>query len=641
MAESIGGKIRNVLVAVLIGLLVLAFALWGINDVFTAGIKDAAVTVGKEKITLREFKLRFDDELQAQNRQNGTAFTTEQAYNQGLHNQVLGQMQTELVIAKDAADLGIGADHELARNLIRNNPAFQNEVTQKFSKELYESRVRRIGKTTEQYEADLFRDIRRMQTVPAIIGGLSAPSDFATQKYNFATEQRKASLLTINKDAVPVPDAPDDETLKAFVDRNAAKYTAPEYRQVLVLRLENADFAKDLTVTDEEIKTEFDRRVAIGQLGSNESRSFAQIDVDNEPAALKIVERLQRGDDPEDVTAGMGLPAPEIYTDVLPDAVLIPEASDAAFATDVNEAKAVEGGLGGWHVVLVTAITPAVTPVMDDVREEISEAVLNNKAADAVYQLSKTIDDGLLENRTLEELSEAVNFPYASYDYIDRSGTTRDGIKMSGFGAIPGLAADDDLLREIFVSDIQYETDIIRTKTDGFATIKVVDVIDSQLRPFDEIKEQALSDWTDEQTETALAAFSVTLSQRLQDGETFDDIANELGDAAQLEERIITRLTPPREVSPQVVVDLLSGDVGDIVRGPGIRPLTRQIAKLERIAPNRDAIAGEYLDYLRDQATVEISSDLIQAYQQDVLFVNGNAAYPEQIKSTLGLSTPE
>ena len=35
MAESIGGKIRNVMVGVLIGLLVVAFAVWGVNDVFT------------------------------------------------------------------------------------------------------------------------------------------------------------------------------------------------------------------------------------------------------------------------------------------------------------------------------------------------------------------------------------------------------------------------------------------------------------------------------------------------------------------------------------------------------------------------------------------------------------------------------
>ena len=35
MAESIGTKIRNVLVGLLIGLLVIGFAIWGVSDVFT------------------------------------------------------------------------------------------------------------------------------------------------------------------------------------------------------------------------------------------------------------------------------------------------------------------------------------------------------------------------------------------------------------------------------------------------------------------------------------------------------------------------------------------------------------------------------------------------------------------------------
>ena len=46
MAESIGGKIRNVMVGVLIGLLVVAFAVWGVNDVFTQRAGNSVLTIG-------------------------------------------------------------------------------------------------------------------------------------------------------------------------------------------------------------------------------------------------------------------------------------------------------------------------------------------------------------------------------------------------------------------------------------------------------------------------------------------------------------------------------------------------------------------------------------------------------------------
>jgi len=53
----------------------------------------------------------------------------------------------------------------------------------------------------------------------------------------------------------------------------------------------------------------------------------------------------------------LGLVDPEIYTDVLKDAILDPETADAAFEMDKGEAKALLGSLGNWYAVGVTNIT--------------------------------------------------------------------------------------------------------------------------------------------------------------------------------------------------------------------------------------------------------------------------------------------
>jgi len=65
MAHSIGGKIKNFLVLFLIGLLVLAFAVWGVTDIFVPGVKNAVVSVGNASISARE----FDRDLQARLRE--------------------------------------------------------------------------------------------------------------------------------------------------------------------------------------------------------------------------------------------------------------------------------------------------------------------------------------------------------------------------------------------------------------------------------------------------------------------------------------------------------------------------------------------------------------------------------------------
>ena len=227
MAESIGGKIRNVMVGVLIGLLVVAFAVWGVNDVFTQRAGNSVLTIGDAKISSQEFENAFERELQTINRDQGSSITNQQAYARGMHNRVLQTLMTEAVIGIDADALGVGVNRRVARNVVKEIDSFQNELTGEFSEEKLNSLLAQNRITRNQFEDDIFRSLRRQQTVPAIIGGLEAPSEFATQRYNFITEQRKAKILTLAKDAVAEPADPTEEELRKYV---CLLYTSPSPR---------------------------------------------------------------------------------------------------------------------------------------------------------------------------------------------------------------------------------------------------------------------------------------------------------------------------------------------------------------------------------------------------------------------------
>ena len=362
MAESIGGKFRNFMVAILVGLLVVAFAVWGVNDVFTARAGNAVITVGDAEITSSEFEQAFERELQTQNRDNNSSVTNQQAYAQGLHNRVLQNLLTDTVIGIDADELGVGVNRSVARKVVKEIQSFQNELTGEFSEEKLDSLLAQNRITRRQFEDDIFRTLRRQQTVPAIIGGLQAPAEYATQRYNFITEQRKAEVLTITADSVPAPAEPTDEELKTFIDQNGVAFTAPEYRRVVMLRLEPFDLTPDLDATEEELKAAFQYKIDLGEIGSPETRSVVQITATDEETANKAAEQLARGDDAVAVAAGLGLVDPEIYTDVLKDNILDPETAEAAFEMKDGAAKALLGSLGNWYAISVTAITPAVTP---------------------------------------------------------------------------------------------------------------------------------------------------------------------------------------------------------------------------------------------------------------------------------------
>ena len=641
MAESIGGKIRNVMVGVLIGLLVVAFAVWGVNDVFTQRAGNSVLTIGDTKISTQEFENAFERELQTLNRDQGSSITNQQAYTRGMHNRVLQALMTDAVIGIDADALGVGVNRRVARNVVKEIQSFQNELTGEFSEEKLNSLLAQNRITRNQFEDDIFRSLRRQQTVPAIIGGLEAPSEFATQRYNFITEQRKAKILTLAKDAVAEPAEPTEEELRKYVDINGAKYTAPEYRRLTMLRLETFDLTPDLEATDEEINAAFNYRIELGELGSPETRTVVQITANDEESAKAAAERLARGDAPDEVASGLGLVAPQIFEDAKKDAILDPETADAGFEMKEGEANSILGSLGTYYAVGVQKITPAVVPDLEDSRDEIRQAVLTEKAAEKLYDITGEIEDAMADGLSLEEISAKVDWPLSYYEFIDRSGTTQDGIRMAGFTAIPGIATDDVLLREIFTSDLGFETDLFETSTQGYAAIRVNDIIDSKLRDFEDVKERAAIAWKDEKIGEALDELAIDLAAKIRGGESFAEILNQADKGVTVDDVVIVRSSPPKDISPSVVVAMLDGEIGAIARGKGVTIQTRQIGQLSEIIPNQDEVAGQFLDVLQEQTTAAISSDLQNAYTQAILAENEVREFPSKVKEALGIQTDE
>jgi len=641
MAESIGGKIRNIMVGILIGLLVVAFAVWGVNDVFTQRAGNSVLTIGDAKVTSQEFEDAFERELQTINRDQGSSITNQQAYARGMHNQVLQSLLTDTVIGIDADELGVGVNRRVARNVVKEIPSFQNELTGEFSEDKLNSLLMQNRITRKQFETDIFRSLRRQQTVPAIIGGLEAPADFATQRYNFITEQRKAEILTLTKEAVPAPAEPTEAELKAFIERNGVAFTAPEYRRVAMMRLETFDLTPDLEATDEEVRASFQYKIDLGELGSPETRTIIQITATDEDTAKEAAERLNRGDAPDDVASGLGFVAPQTFEDVRKEAILDPETAEAGFSMKKGEAKSLLGSLGTYYAVSVIEITPAVTPDFEESREELTQSVLKEKAAEMLYDITGDVENAMADGMTLEEVSAKVNWPISYYDYIDRSGKTRDEIRMGGFSIIPGIATDDTLLREIFTSDLGFETDLFETSTGGYAAIRVEDIIDTKMRPFDEVKDKAVLAWKNEQIETALDELAIDLVAKARETESLSVLIESVEKGITSDEITIVRASPPQDLSPQVTLGMLDGQIGAITRGKGASAQTRQIGKLIEIVPNKDGLAGQFLDVLQEQVTSAISSDLQNAYQQAILSENELREYPNNIKQALGIQTDE
>ncbi len=641
MANSIGGKIRSAFVAILVGLLVLAFAVWGVNDIFVPGVRNAVISVGDASVSTRDFNRDLQSRLREIAAQRGEGLTNEEAYNQGVHRDLISQYQVQLAIEKDAQDLGVGVNRADAKAYIEAIPAFQSDITQEFDRDKLEQALAqsRNGYSVQKFEEDVLRDLRRIQTVEAIVGGIQAPSGFAKRQFDFLSEQRRATILTINKDAVPAPETPSDEILQAYLDENAARYTAPEYRQVTMIRLEPSGFLPDVAgeITEKDVQDEFDSRIARGTLGTPEIRDVVVLSAQDEATAKAAATRLSAGEAPALVASALGLVSPDRFDGVEKDQLLNSATDATAFSLKEGEARASDNGLGGWEAVFVPSVTPAVTPVFSELEPEIRRDLGEEKAKARIFDISDEMDTRIINGETLEAIATELDLPMESYDFIDRLGETQDGLIMNGSSRIPGIAQDDELLRLIFTEDIGFDTDIYPTVQEGVVAFRVTDVIDSTVRPLSEIRDQVVTAWKNEKIAEALTERGLDLAQEVRDGKSLEDLATELGAAASIQDRGISRAQPPRDVAGAVVVELLTSDIGDIARGVGARPLTYTLARLDSITPNTDGLAGEILDTVQSNISAEISGDIQNAYRLAILKEHELREYPNQVRAIMGI----
>ena len=502
MSQSVFGSFKKIILGtlfiLLIGFLLIGLAMFGVTDAFISQSRDAAAMVGKEKVSLNDFDKFFRSRLSDINKEAPERMTTKQAYARGLHQQVANTLITETLIQLDADDLGLAVNGRDALELVEGLDVFNNEITGKFDKEKMLQQLYRIDRnmSPKQLEEDIHQQIRREQTIASILAGIVAPKVFADQQYKYMTEQRTVKLLRLNKVAVPVAEDPSDEELKAFIEISNTAYIAPEYRRFTLLRMEPENVLPDVEVSEEEIISQYEYKIKAGQLGTEETRSYQQLVANDKEHADKITAAINAGKNIETAVAEFGLEAPLVYENSGPGASSDPKTGEAAYKTATTGAQTIEGSFSSWYSVVVTNIKPKIVPSIESQRASLTQELKTNKANQFLYDASKIIQDGIDQGMTLEEAGKAAGVSVASYDFTSRLGQTRSGQRLEGLPYALGIATDDKILKEIFLSDLGYDNDVFETSNAGIAAIRIDEIKESAPRPFAEIRDKALPTFT-------------------------------------------------------------------------------------------------------------------------------------------------
>ncbi|HKM87286.1 MAG TPA: SurA N-terminal domain-containing protein, partial [Xanthobacteraceae bacterium] len=363
---------------VIMGLLAVSFAVWGINDIFRGFGRSTVAKIGGTEIPIEQFRQSYNERLQQLARQLGHPLPPEQARALGLDRQVLGEMVTDAGLDQRARQMRLGvSDAEIVRRLTAD-PAFRTPTGQ-FDRVRFEQLLRNAGYSEQRFIAEQRRVMLRRQMIDSFTGELPVPKAWLEAINQFQNEERSIEYLTLGPaQAGDIPQPTADELSKYFEARKIL-FRAPEYRKIAAVQVTPTEIAKWMEISEADIKHAFDEHRS--KYITPERRHVEQIVFPTMQEAEAADARIKAGLSFAALAAERGLKEPDIDLGTVPKSGIIdPAVADAAFSLRDGEVSAPVTGRFGTVIVKVLKIEPEATKSFADVAPQIRNDIATERA---------------------------------------------------------------------------------------------------------------------------------------------------------------------------------------------------------------------------------------------------------------------
>ena len=153
--------------AAVVGFLIISFGICGIGDIFRGFGVFTVAKVGRTEISIDQFRVRYNEQLQQLGRQLGRPITPEQAQAFGLEQRTLGQMIASAALDERARQFRLGiSDAEVVKQ-ITSDPAFRG-LTGEFDHATFLQRIRDIGYSEQRFVFEQRQTTLRRQIAEAV-----------------------------------------------------------------------------------------------------------------------------------------------------------------------------------------------------------------------------------------------------------------------------------------------------------------------------------------------------------------------------------------------------------------------------------------------------------------------------------------
>ena len=599
-------------------LMIGTFVFWGVGDVVRMfGTSSWVIKVAGQTIEAPAFQAEYQRALAAATANLPPGQEPPPDLRQKVAEQAMQRTVTEAAMGSLLRDLRLVSPDSFVASAVREMRVFKDS-SGNFSKQQFDALLRNNGLTEQRFLQSVRIDLTQRQLFGAIAAGAAASRTQALPVYAAVFEKRAADMVEFPFSRAPAVLPADEATLRRFYDNHPDLYSTKEMRRVKAVILSPKAVAKEIAVSDEDLRAAYDH--ARATYVTPEKRSARVISAADEAAAKTLMAAWQAapagGDDwaVAQAAATAAGAAPVALDDATRDQFPDTDLAAAVFGAQANAVVGPVKGALAWYVLKVSSIVAGSEKSFESVKEELKDRVLADKATDVVYPRANTLDNLLGNGTALDDLPGDLGL-IAVTGSLDADGKTAEGEPAP----LPDPAElRTALIDAAFKARIGDPLRLIEAKTPAgpaYFAIAVEEITPPGLKPFDDVRTAVADEWLFQQQRRSQEEAAAAMLASIHGGRPFADAATIAG--------VVPKLTPivsrgegaegmPVELH-QVLFGLKKGEATMVETSTGFIVAV----PAEIVVPDPAADTAGFAK-LNSELTNAIGSDLVATFQEAV-----------------------
>ena len=424
MLGAIRNKSKGWVAYLIVGLITVPFALFGIQDYASRSANTSIAKVDGEDIDINIYYQELNTQQRNLQQQLGAAYTQE--IDNTLKQTLLDSLINEKLIENYANSLDIVTLDDEVKSVIEMNQAFL--VDGEFSQERYIQLLRLNSYTPAGYEIAQSKSLNREQIKRNLSGSAFMSSTQIEQLNDLAAQEREISYIALNTENYVDQVSVSESQISDYFNENRSNFIEGRKVKVDFVELTLDSMEEPEQPTESDLRNLYDENA---DLYTNPERRRAQhILIESEDLANELLSQIKEGADfaelakanSEDTSSSEEGGDLGFFEKELMGA----EFDEVAFAMNIGDVSdVVETDYGFFHIIKLTDIEPETMQSFEMVKDRLVSLYIKNAKEKSLFGSLEEFMN-LSYEESLDMVADQFALEVQSSDYFSEGSTQYD-----------------------------------------------------------------------------------------------------------------------------------------------------------------------------------------------------------------------